>query len=306
MKVLITGGTGSVGKILVPMLLDKNYDLTLTTRNEQKAISKNSRWADKVKFIETDYRVRGDWLKQVELNDVIINMVGANVFSRRWTMKRKSVLMDSRVEPTQLLIDTIKEVKNKPSLFIQISGSEYPNSNEKEFFETDRLSDKFLGELMREWEKPIINLKNKDVRKIVFRMGPVLGYDWKNIERMFIPHKLLIGGKVGNGRQIYPWVHVKDFANIILWGIENEKVKGIINGVAPDKKSMIELAKIGGHILKRKTWTWAPGFGLRLVLGERADTILNGRAVNSNKLLEYGYKFLYPNAGLALIDILKK
>ena len=137
-------------------------------------------------------------------------------------------------------------------------------------------------------------------------MGPVLGYDWKNIERMFIPHKLLIGGKVGNGRQIYPWVHVKDFANIILWGIENEKVKGIINGVAPDKKSMIELAKIGGHILKRKTWTWAPGFGLRLVLGERADTILNGRAVNSNKLLDYGYKFLYPNAGLALIDILKK
>ncbi len=156
MKVLITGGTGSVGKILVPMLLDKNYDLTLTTRNEQKAISKNSRWADKVKFIETDYRVRGDWLKQVELNDVIINMVGANVFSRRWTMKRKSVLMDSRVEPTQLLIDTIKEVKNKPSLFIQISGSEYPNSNEKEFFETDRLSDKFLGELMREWENQLL------------------------------------------------------------------------------------------------------------------------------------------------------
>tara|TARA_B100000287_G_scaffold192811_1_gene182002 strand:- start:321 stop:1241 length:921 start_codon:yes stop_codon:yes gene_type:complete len=306
MNILITGGTGSVGKILVPMLLEKNYKLTLTTRNRQKAVSKNSEWADKVKFIETEYKMNGDWLKQVELNDIIINMVGANVFSRRWTMKRKNILIDSRVEPTQMLIDTIKQVEKKPSLFIQISGSEYPNSSKKEFYESDRLSDKFLGELMRKWENPSIKLKNKDVRTIVFRMGPVLGYDWKNIERMFIPHKLFIGGKVGNGRQIYPWVHVKDFANIILWGIENEKVKGIINGVAPDKKSMIELAKIGGHILKRKTWTWAPGFGLRLVLGERADTILNGRAVNSNKLLEYGYKFLYPNAGLALIDILKK
>jgi len=303
MKIFVTGGTGSVGDILVQNLLDSNHDVTVITRDKNHV---DNTWKDQVQIVEGDVTQPGDWLDHLAGQDGIVNLVGENIFGKRWTEKQKQRILHSRSDPAEILVNHIKSMDNPPSVVVSVSGTDYyPTSEDQIFEEDDPRGDGFLADVCEAWESPIRSLKESGVRHVIYRMGVAFGYSGGGAERMFLTHKFFVGGWVGSGSQIYSWIHIRDFAGLLQWGLEHNEIEGTYNGVAPEYKSMKELAEIGGTIMGRWTWTWAPGFMLKLVLGERAKLLLKGRAVSSEKVRDAGYQFKFPDAESALADILE-
>ncbi len=300
MKILITGGTGLIGNYLVAKLIDMEYSVSVITRNRERVMND---WINQVKLIEADPIIPGIWMDEINGQDVIINLAGENIFAKRWTSKQKARLIASRVETTKNLVRGINKAHEKPKLIINASGSDfYPSHPDLIFKEHDNQGEGFLSHLTQIWEKPLGDLDQ--IRTVIFRFGMVFSKTGKGAERMFTPHKLLLGGKIGSGNQWYSWIHIEDVTGTIIWSIINSNIQGIFNGVAPQPMKMNEISKVGGQILNKPTWTWLPGFILKIILGERAVMLLEGRNVSSEKLIEQGYEFKYPTIKEALEDIL--
>lgn len=302
MKIAVTGSTGLIGTHLIPILIDTGHEVSIITRN-----SKNAKkiLPDGVRIIEGSLYEMGEWCNEVKSVDVIINLAGENIFSKRWSNKQKTKILESRSIITGNLAGLVEDPDSSISQIISMSGVDYyPSDLNKMYNEEDEPASGFLGEVCRQWENPIRKISKKNVSRTVLRMGVVFSNTGKGAEKMFISHKFLMGGKVGSGDQIYSWLHIDDFVGSIIFALD-KKLDGIYNVVSPEVKSMKELAVIGGKILRRPTWTWLPGFILKIILGERADMLLEGRAVSPDKLIDKGYKFKFPSAEDALRDILK-
>ncbi|MDH5403765.1 MAG: TIGR01777 family oxidoreductase [Candidatus Heimdallarchaeota archaeon] len=303
MKVFITGGTGIVGNILVDELLKKNHEVTVLTRNISNVKNK---WKATVNLVEGNPNKIESWTNEVNGHDGIINLAGANIFDKRWTKNRKKELIKSRVDVGLNLIHAINQAQNKPKVIVSVSGVDYYPSDGSDYSynEDDTNSDSFIGSLAKQWENSVLNNNLPNLRTIVYRMGVAFSKTNKTAEKMFIPHKFFVGGWVGSGKQWYSWLHVADFVNLLLWGLENDNINGIYNGVSPEPMQMKEIAKIGGKILGRWTWTFIPGFILHIVLGERAKLLLDGRKVSCSKIQKTGFQFKYPSIHSTLEDIL--
>ncbi len=300
MKITVTGSTGLIGTHLIPKLIDGGHEVTIITRNRQNA----ENLSDEVKIVEGNLYEMGNWCNIIKSEDVIINLAGENIFSKRWTNGQKKKILDSRSIITNNLASVVESEDGNISQIISMSGVDYyPSDLIKTYNEEDNPADGFLGEVCKNWEKPILGISKENVKRTVLRMGVVFSKTGKGAEKMFLPHKLMVGGKLGSGKQIYSWLHIDDFVGSILFAID-EQLDGVFNVVSPDTKSMKELAVIGGKILKRPTWTWLPGFILKIVLGERAVMLLEGRVVSPEKIINKGFTYKFIKAEDALSDIL--
>ncbi|MCY3413679.1 MAG: TIGR01777 family protein [Candidatus Heimdallarchaeota archaeon] len=292
MKILIAGGTGLLGTYLIKNLLNKGHQITIVSRREQDRSD--------VKTLVADLRVKGAWMDEIPQFDIIYNLVGENIFKKRWTENRRRLLIESRTLPTQHLVEAINQ-SDRNHVFISMSGANYyPQSLTENYVETDTPADDYLGELCINWESPVANLKRG--RSVIFRLGAVLAHTGTSAEQMFLTHKFFVGGWIGNGKQIYPWIHVVDTIGALVWAAEQE-IEGIFNLASPHPLPMKKLAQIGGKIMGRLTWTFAPGFVLKLIFGERASILLEGRRIDPKKLLDTGFEFKYPDAESALIEL---
>ncbi|MHA2249555.1 MAG: TIGR01777 family oxidoreductase [Candidatus Kariarchaeaceae archaeon] len=300
MNIFVTGGTGLIGNELIHELLQKGYAVTVLTRNAQSV--KNA-WKKQVKLVEADSVIPGRWMEEINLHEGIVNLAGENIFTKRWTSKRKKQLLDSRVKTTTNLVKAVKNAKTPPKFFISASGADYyPSSSEIEYTEEFKGDSSFLSLLCEEWEKPVHELV--ETRYIIFRFGVSFSKTGKSAERMFFPHKLFLGGYIGSGKQWMSWIHIEDFTGLIVWAIEEPIESGIYNAAAPDPLPSKTIAKLGGKILGRPTWTWVPGFVLKLILGERATMLLEGRKISPRKVIQQGYEFKFPSLEEALEDVL--
>lgn len=299
MRIAIAGGTGFVGSALVKKLLDKKHELFILTRNTaDKHSSKNLQY---VQWLNDDDSPE-DALESI---DVFINLAGESINSGRWTDERKQRILNSRITATREVLRIISRLEEKPYTLINASAVGYYGTSRNETFtEANRKSGTdFLAETVRRWEDEASKAEEFEVRTVFCRFGIILEKNDGALPRMSLPYKLFAGGPVGTGEQWVSWIHLDDVVNGILYCLEHEKLQGPVNFTSPNPLTMKEFGKILGEVLNRPHWLPAPGFALKIALGEMSTLVLEGQKVLPEKLQALGYDFLYPDLRSALRNI---
>lgn len=301
MRIAIAGGTGFVGNALVKKLLEKKHEIFILTRNiSDKQHFKNLNY---VQWLN-DHDSPEDVLESI---DVFINLAGESINSGRWTEDRKKRLLNSRITATKEVRRIISRLEEKPYTLINASAVGYYGTSQVETFtESSRKSGTdFLAETVRRWEEEAAKAEEFEVRTVYCRFGIILEKNDGALPRMALPYKLFAGGTVGTGSQWVSWIHLDDAVSGILFCIEHEQLQGPVNFTSPYPVTMKEFGQILGEVLNRPHWMPAPGFALKIALGEMSTLVLEGQKVLPEKLQSFGYEFLYPELKAALSDIYK-
>lgn len=298
-KVLITGGTGSVGTYLSSFLEANGYEVAVLSRKR----TENSKfqtylWNYKEDFIEPE---------ALETSDYIVHLAGAGIADKRWTNKRKKEIIDSRVETSEALFRALAKCKKKPKTFISASGIGYygQQTTDKIFQETDVAGKDFVGKTCRLWESSVNKINELGIKTINLRIGVVLMKNGGALEKMAQPIRLGVGAPLGSGRQMVPWIHIADLNRIILHAISHEAMEGPYNTCVPESVTNRDLTKTLAKVLRKKLLLPnTPSWALQLILGERAVLLTEGSRVSSDKILSTGFEFKFTDLEEALRDIL--
>ncbi|SDJ11915.1 TIGR01777 family oxidoreductase [Natribacillus halophilus] len=300
MHIVITGGTGLVGKTLTNKLLADDHFVSILTRNAQ-----NKQNDTHLQYIE--------WLgdnepeRELEHVDAIVNLAGASI-SSRWTKKHKERIKNSRIEATRECIRLLQNLPGeRPSVFVSASAMGYYGTSETDEFteESAPANENFLQKVSARWEEEAAPAEDLGVRTIYARFGLVLDANEGALPLMMLPYKLGAGGPVGNGRQWYSWVHHEDAAGVIVHALENEHVEGVYNVTAPAPERMRDFGKKLSSALKRPHWLPAPAFAVRGALGEMSVLVVEGQKVIPARTEQSGYAFQYARLEHALDDLLR-
>lgn len=300
MKIAISGATGLIGKKIVNKLINRNDEVIVLTRSIQKA--KNV-FDNKVNFVDWSKNF-DEWKTQLENVDVVINLAGENVMARRWNKEHKRKIYSSRINGTKKLVDAILSLTNKPKVFISASAIGYYGNINDEVDENSKAGTDFLAKVVKDWEDASKSIEEKNIRRVIVRIGIVLDKNEGALPKLVLPFKFFVGGSIGSGKQWLSWIHVDDLIKIFLFAIDNE-INGVYNAVSPNPVKMKYFAKTIGKILHRPSFFNVPEFVLKLVLGEGAASILNGAKVKSEKIQMAGFKFHYEKLEDSLISLLK-
>lgn len=296
-SILVTGGTGFIGKYLCNLLGSKGYNVLILSRN--KTNSPNTfYWNISENYIDP---------KAIKLADYIVHLTGAGIADKRWTKKRKEELIDSRVKSTNLLFNKIKEFNPTLKGFISASGIGFYGAvtSSKIYSEKDSVGTDFLAEVCKVWESASSQFKSLNIRTVIFRTGIVLSKKGGAFEKMSQPIKLGFGSPIGTGNQYIPWIHIDDLCNMYVEAIENNELNGIYNAVAPEHITNKELTKKIANSLHKKIWLpHVPDFILRLIFGEMALILLEGSRISSNKIEKTGFQFKFPTIQKALQELI--
>ncbi|MDB2384994.1 TIGR01777 family oxidoreductase [Polaribacter sp.] len=289
-KILITGGTGLVGKRLTTLLLEKQHDVVILSRNPKKKneykwdISKN--YIDEDAFINVDY---------------IIHLAGAGVANKRWTDKRKQLIIDSRVQTANLLFKKIKENQIDLKGFISASGSNYygAKTSEKIYTEDDNSGNDFLGKVCVAWENAALQFEQLGIPVTILRTGVVLSQKGGALQKMITP----VISPLGSGEQYMPWIHIDDLCEMYAHCV-TQNCADIYNAVAPDFNTNKEFSKKLAKAVKRPFLPIkVPAFILKIILGELAVILLEGSRLSSKKIEKKGYVFQFNSLEKALANL---
>ena len=304
--VLITGGTGMIGKALTQALIERGYHVIILTRHaNDKPKTKN----DKLSYAEWDIGKKTMDKNAIAQADYIIHLAGANFADKRWNEKVKREILSSRVDSAKLIVESLKNIPNKVKTVISASGiSWYGADNKnapKSFTETDPVANDFMAETCKQWEAAIEPTSFLGKRLVKFRIGPVLSYDGGAYVEFKNPTRFGLAGIIGSGKQIISWIHIDDLVRVILFAMENEKMEGVYNAVTPNPASNKELVLKIAEKTKGKAFipVHAPAFALKIVFGEMINEILKSTTVSSAKLQKAGFIFQYPDLESAILQL---
>ena len=298
MNILITGGSGTVGKRLTKMLSDNGNKVFWLSRSPEKQKVKSFYWdLDKME-IDT---------KAFENIDTIIHLAGASVAGHKWTEEYKKEILDSRIKSTKLLVDFLNNNPTTVKHFVSASAiGIYGDTHNDLITENSPLADTFLADVCIKWEGEV-NKLNPSIIKSVMRIGIVLDAKEGALVEMLKPIQFGLGAALGSGKQFISWIHVEDLCRIFLFWAENKHYSGIFNGVAPNPVTNKELTLLIAKTVNKPCFLPpVPGFMLKLILGEMADMVLSGSKVSANKIMETGFEFKFKEVEKALEDILVK
>jgi uncharacterized protein (TIGR01777 family) len=296
-NVLITGGTGMIGKALTGALVDKGYTITILTREKQD----NS--ADEhINYAEWDIESQTIDNDAIAKADHVIHLAGANVGEKRWTKKRKKEIVDSRVKTGELLIKAMKEVPNQVKTVISASGIGWygPDPaipNPHPFAEDAPAFTDFLGQTCLQWEQCLEPVTQLGKRLVKLRTGIVLTQKGGALDEFKKPLRFGLATILANGRQIVSWIAIEDLVQIYIKAIEDSRMSGPYNAVAPDTVTNKQLVLQFAKAVNGKFYIpfYVPGFLLKLVLGEMSIEVLKSATVNCNKILQTGFTFQFPS-----------
>jgi len=304
--ILITGGTGMIGKALSQALIERGFNVIILTRYvNDKPKTKN----DKLFYATWDVNKQTLDKNAFSKADYIIHLAGANFANKRWNEKVKKEIVNSRVDSAKLIIESLKTIANKVKTVISASGISYYGADNKEkgrpFIETDPPADDFMAETCKQWEAAIEPASFLGKRLIKFRTGPVLSIDGGAYPEFKNPMKFGVAGIIGNGKQMISWIHIDDLVRAILFAMENEKMDGVYNAVAPDPVSNKDLVLKIAEKNRGKAFiaVHAPSFALKIVFGEMINEILKSTTVSSAKLQQTGFIFQYPDLESAILQL---
>ena len=296
MRVLVTGGTGFLGTYLTARLIQDGNEVTVLTRSAKGSKTPSPG----ISYLQGDPTQKGPWQESIRNHDAIINLAGASIFSR-WTEAHKKLIVESRMTTTRNLVEGIPagSVK-KISLLSASAVGYYGFHGDEELTEESPRGDDFLARLADEWETQAFRAKEKGARVVVTRFGIVLGEKGGALGQMIPLFKKFIGGPIGSGRQWFSWIHIKDLAEAFVFLMKHPEISGPVNLCAPGPVRNKDLAKALGKALHRPSFMPAPGFMIKLALGEFGSVILEGQRVIPRRLLDGGFVFQYPEINKAL------
>lgn len=292
---LITGGTGFIGRHLIPQLEQNGYQVIVKTRSAEK-YQQDFFFRDS-QFIEE--------LEEVESANIVINLAGENLAGKRWSKNQKKIIYNSRVTTTYDLVKWMSKLKQKPEVFISSSAiGFYGNRKDEEVTEQSPAGAKneFQSKLCRDWELVANQALKLDIRTAIIRTGVVLG-DGGMLPTMLKPFKIGLGGKLGSGKQWVSWIHIKDHVNAILHLIKHPNLSGTYNLTSPNPVTNATLTQNIADHLGKSVGLAIPVFALKASLGEFSDLLLTGQKVMPEALLESGFRFDFPEIKDALIDL---
>ena len=303
--VLITGGTGMIGKALTQALIERGFNVIIYTRqSNDKPKTKN----DKLSYAVWDVNKQSLDKNAFAKADYIIHLAGANFADKRWNENVKREIVSSRVDSAKLIIESLKTIPNKVKTIISASGISWYCADDKKiskpFTETDTPADDFMADTCRQWEAAIEPASFLGKRLIKFRIGPVLSADGGAYVEFKNPVKFGVAGIIGSGEQIVSWIHIDDLVRAILFSMETEQMEGVYNAVSPKpisiKELILEIARSTGKLFVPIP---APAFALKIVFGEMIGEILKSTTVSSEKLQKAGFIFQYPEIGSAILQL---
>ncbi|WP_323752244.1 TIGR01777 family oxidoreductase [Marinobacter sp.] len=298
-KILVTGGTGFIGRELCKQLLKAGHTLTVLSRQKPATVKATCGQVEPV----TDLNL----LKAHPGFDVIFNLAGEGIADKRWSSERKATLLDSRVALTLSLVKVARTWNLLPETLI--SGSAvgfYGDQRDHLVTEDTTPNPEFTHQLCSEWEDAARSLQSDGVRVCLSRTGLVVGKHGGFLERMLLPFKLGLGGKLGTGQQYMPWVHREDVVAGLIWMLENHLAQGPYNMVSPHPVSNAEFTRSLAKVLKRPALLPLPAPVLKLALGEMAGLLLTGQKAVPVRLQSEGFEFRYTDLQSALRDSVKK
>jgi len=298
--ILITGGTGLIGRYLIKSLSKDSNTIYVLTRSE-------SRFENNVNFINWDPDSQRLDLSNIPAVDYIINLAGASIDGSRWTNSYKRKILESRLNSTSLLFKEIKKLKQKPSLYIGASATGFYKKNTKVAqVEEDYKGSDFLSDVVAKWEKESNNFMKYGIRTVLLRIGLVLSKDGGVLKKLYPIFKLFLGVPIGSGRQTISWIHIKDLVDFIHKSIGDNKISGVYNLTAPEVITNYKFTEELALVWKRPVFPKifkAPSLIVKLLFGEQSSLVLNGLNVSSNKIESTSFKFSFINIKSALKDI---
>lgn len=308
MRIIITGGTGLIGRALSADLIADGHEVIVLSRDPGKA----AKMPAGTQVEKWDAVSAAGWGHLADGADAIVNLAGASVAGEhflpsRWTKKRKRIIADSRINAGKAVVEAVAAASVKPRVVIQSSAIGYYGArDDKPVDEQTARGDDFLAQLCVDWEASTAAVEDMQVRRVVIRTGLVLSMEGGAFTRLLLPFKLFAGGYFGNGRQYYSWVHIADQVAAIRFLIENEETHGVYNVSAPRPQTNREFGKTLGRVMRRPAFMPVPGFVMRLMFGEVSMAVLEGQRVLSKRLQEAGFSFKFPESEAAFRDLLKK
>jgi len=297
MHILLTGGTGLIGRGLCRHWAQQGHQLTVWSRTPQQVARLCGAGVRGIGQLEelTD-----------EPLDAVVNLAGAPIADRPWTRKRKALLWASRISLTEQLLAWLESRPHKPRVLL--SGSAvgwYGDGGERELHEdSPQVCDDFAAQLCGAWEETALRAEALGMRVVLLRTGLVLAVEGGLLKRLLLPFKLGLGGPLGSGRQWMPWIHISDQIALIDFLLKQEQASGPYNACAPNPVRNRELGQALGRELHRPAFMPAPAFVLRLALGELSELLLGGQRALPTRLLAAGFSFRFTHLDVALADLL--
>ena len=287
MRVLVTGGTGFIGAALCHALTGAGHAVTVVTRDPAHIAAAAIGWE----------RVRG----AVRENDALVNLAGEPLGSRRWSVRQKEFIRQSRVLATRTLVDAIAAAEPRPRVLVNASAVGYYGPRDDEpLDESAGPGAGFLADVCRAWEQEALRAEDLGLRVVRLRLGVVLAADGGALARMLPPFRAFVGGPIGSGRQWMSWIHRDDVTGIVVDALANDGYHGPVNATAPQPVTNRDFAKLLGRTLARPAWLPTPAFALRLALGEMAELLLSGQRVLPGIAERLAYQWRYPELSGAL------
>tara|TARA_R110000764_G_scaffold103410_2_gene189039 strand:- start:815 stop:1720 length:906 start_codon:yes stop_codon:yes gene_type:complete len=292
MNILLTGGTGLIGRALCRRLLAEGHRLSVWSRRPDEVAAL---CGAQVRGVAELSQLDGEHF------DAVVNLAGAPVADRPWTAKRKAVLWASRVSLTEQLVQWLGKQDRKPQ--VMVSGSAvgwYGDGGSEPITEQSPARKEYTHTLCDAWEAAAKRVTAYGLRLCIMRTGLVVAAEGGFLARLKPPFKLGLGGPIGNGEQYMPWVHLDDVVSLIVWMLQTPDCRGAYNASAPHPVSNREFARELGRALGRPAVLPVPGFVLKLALGEMSRLLLTGQRALPAKAQAEGFNFSYQHLETAL------
>jgi uncharacterized protein len=303
MQIVVTGGTGFIGRPLCASLCQEGHHITLLTRR----IDAERSWGSTVTVVEWNGLEGRAWEHCLDGADAVIHLAGAPIADGRWNDARKQLLMESRVLTTRLLVEALSRCSSKPRTLVSASGiGYYGASDDRVLDEGAARGQGFLADLCLAWEAEALRAAEFGMRVVMLRTGMVLEQDGGALPKMLLPFRFFAGGPIMPGTQWVSWIHRCDHIGLIKWALTTPSISGPVNAVAPEAVTMNRFCDALGRVLHRPSWLPVPGFALYVALGELGTLMTTGQRVNPAKALSRGYIFEYPKLESALRAIMTK
>jgi uncharacterized protein (TIGR01777 family) len=300
MRVIITGGTGLIGRPLAERLCKDSHEVIVLSRDPARVAGLPTQ----VRVVAWDGRTADGWGHLADGAGAIFNLAGTGIGDARWTEERKRDIRASRTAAGAAVVAAVRQAASKPGVLIQVSAmGAYADSGDTPVDEAGALGDDFLGSVCRDWEAATAEVEALGVRRCVARVGVVLSAGGGALPRMALPFKLFVGGKVGSGRLWFSWVHMADVVEALRWLMVEPTAAGVYNLTAPQPVTNADFARELGRALGRPSFVPVPAFALKLMYGEMSAVILDGHRVVPRRLEQAGYIFHFAHAVTALSDI---
>jgi len=299
MRILLTGSSGLIGSALISFFQKQGDDIHCLVRQRNRVDKTHHFWDPLKGILDADL---------VENFQIVIHLAGENLSTIRWSDTIKSKIRESRIKSTRLLVEKMKSVKIRPSLFISASATGYYGDRGNDALtESSPKGEGFLADLVWEWENIASILKDFGIRVVSLRLGVVLSSSGGALAKILLLFRLGLGAVVGNGKQYIPWISIDEIRSIVDFIIKNEKISGAVNIVAPQAITNYEFSRALGKALSRPVMFRVPRFILKLFLGEMAEQLLLSSCRAEPKILtEHGYKFKHATIDQALETVLEK